>query len=130
MAKYPIKPIIISNIKVNNIDYYSSNTSCNLFERLFCKCWQNLAKKIHAPRQSIDKYINKIVRNPNTLYLFPTNSTEILQLINHLPNKASSGYDEINNLLLKKTARSILKPLEIFSHSITNHIFPNDVKIS
>ena len=89
-----------------------------------------MAKKIPTLIQSIDKYIDKIVRNPNTLYLFPTKSTEILQLINHLPNKTSSGHDEISNLLLK-IATSILKPLEIiFNHSITNHTFPNDMKLA
>ena len=96
------KTNIITNIKVNNIDYFSSNTICNLFGDYFATVGENVAKKIPTPRQSIDKYIDKIVRNPNTLYLFPTNSTEILQLINHLPNKTSLGHDEINNLLLKK----------------------------
>ena len=75
---------------------------CNLFGDYFANVSKNLAKKIPTPRQSIDKYINKIVRNPNTLYLFPTNSTEILQLINQLPNKTRLGHDEINNLLLTK----------------------------
>ena len=101
------KTNVITNTKVNNIDYYSSNAICNLFGDYFADVGKNLAKKIPTPRQSIDKYITKIVRNPNTLYLFPTNSTEILQLINHLPNKTSSGNDEINNLLLKKISTSI-----------------------
>ena len=83
------KTNIITNIKVNNIDYYSSNAICNLFGDYFANVDKNLAKKIPTPRQSIDKYIEKIDGNPNTLYLFPTNSTEILQLINHLPNKTS-----------------------------------------
>ena len=125
------KTNIITNIKINNIDYYSSNTICNLFGDYFANICKTLAMKIPAPRQSIDKYINKIVRNPNTLYLFPTNSTELLQLINHLPNKTSMRHDEINNLLLKKIATSILKPLEIiFNHSITNYTFPNDMKLA
>ena len=81
------KTNIITDIKVNNVDYYSSDAICNLFGDYFTYVGKNLAKKIFAPRQSIDKYLDKIVRNPNTLYLFPTNSTEILQLINHLPNK-------------------------------------------
>ena len=96
------KTNIITNIKVNNRDYYSSNAICNLFGDYFANIGKNLAKEIPASRQSIDKYIDKIVRKPNILYLFLTNSTEILQLINHLPNKTSSGHDEINNLLLKK----------------------------
>ena len=96
------KTNIITNIKFNNIDYYSSNTICNLFGDFFANVGKNMAKKIPTPRQSIEKYIDKIVRNPNALYLFPTNRVEILWLINHLPNKTSWGHDEINNLLLNK----------------------------
>ena len=93
---------------------------------MLAKIWP---RKYPHLNKSIDKYIDKIVRNLNTLYLFPANSTEILQLINQLPNKPRSRHDEINNLLLKNTATSILKPLEIiFNHSITNHTFPNDRK--
>ena len=125
------KTNIISNSKVNNIDYYSSNTICNLFRDYFANIVKNLAKKMPTPRKSIDKSIDKIIRNPNTLYLFPTNSTEILRLINHPPNKTSLGHDEINNLLLQKIATSVLKPFEIiFNHSITNHTFPNDMKLA
>ena len=71
--------------------------------------------KIPTSRQCIDIHINKIVINPNTLHLFPTNSTEMLQLINHLPNKTKSGHDEINTLLLKKIATSISNPLKSYS---------------
>ena len=76
-GKTPDKTNIITNFRVNNIDYYSSNAICNLFGDYFANVSKNLAEKIPAPRQSIDKCIDKIVRNPNTLYLFPTNSTEI-----------------------------------------------------
>ena len=125
------KTNIIANIKINNIDYYSSNTICNLFGDYFANVGKDLAMKIPTPGQSIDKCINKIVRNPNTLYLFPTNSTEISWLVNHLPNKTSLGHDKINNLLLTKIATNILKPLEImFNHSITNHTFPNGTKLA
>ena len=126
------KTNIITNIKVNNIDYYSSNTICNLFGDYFANVGKNVAKKIPTPRQRIDKYNDKIIRNRNTsLYLFPTNSTETLRLIKHLPNKTSLGHDEINNLLLKKIVTSILKSLEIiFNHSITNHTFSNDMKLA
>ena len=89
---------IHNNIKVNNIDYYSSNAICNLFGDYFANIGKKVAKKIPTPRQSIDKYIDKIVRNLNTLYLFPTISTEILWLINYLPNKTSSRHDELQQV--------------------------------
>ena len=64
------------------------------------------------------------------MYLFPTNSTEILWLINHPPNKTTLGHDEKDHLLLKN-CNNYLKPLEIiFNHSITNHTFPNDMKLA
>ena len=113
-GKTPDKTNIITNIEVSNIDYFSSNAICNLFGDYFANVGKTLAKKIPAPRQSIDKYINKIVRNPYMLYLFPTNSTEILWLINLLPNKTSLEHDEINILLLKNCNK--------YFKAIRNHI--------
>ena len=39
------------NIKVNNIDFYSSNAICNLFGDYFANVGKNLAKKIPTPKQ-------------------------------------------------------------------------------
>ena len=46
------------------------------------------------------------------MFLVPTNKYEIAKLIGNLPNKNSSGYDLINNKLLKLIKDEVAKPLE------------------
>ena len=63
------------------------------------------------------------------MFLHPTNKGEIRALINKLPNKHSSGFDDISNYLLKKICSEILTPLElIFNNSLTTGKFPIDMK--
>ena len=60
-----------------------------------------------------------------------TTEGEIKKLIENLPNKTSSGYDNINNILLKKLCTSITLPLSyIFNLSISKGIFPTKMKFS
>ena len=63
------------------------------------------------------------------MFLHPTIRQEILTLINNLPNKTSSGYDNISNNLLKSISTQIIVPLEIiFNKSIEEGIFPSNMK--
>ena len=58
--------------------------------------------------------------NPSTMFLAPTNQLEIENLITSLPNKLSSGHDQITNTLLKKLAPNISQPLAIIFNKISN----------
>ena len=65
------------------------------------------------------------------MFLAPTNKYEIAKLIGNLPNKNSSGYDLINNKLLKLIKDEVAKPLEtIFTQSIACGIFPDKMKLA
>ena len=59
----------------------------------------------------------------------PCTVTEITKLIENLPNKTSSGYDNITNVILKKlgTSLSILLS-EIFNLSLSSGMFPTLMK--
>ena len=51
--------------------------------------------------------------------------------ISSLPNKTSSGHDEINNILLKQIKESIITPLvEIFNDSLASGTFPSKMKLA
>ena len=64
-----------------------------------------------------------------SLSLSQTTQQEVKKLINKLPNKTSSGYDNINNILLK-IADILVSPLNhIFNLSISQGILPNTTKI-
>ena len=61
--------------------------------------------------------------------MLPTTKEEIIRIIDKLPNKRSSGYDNLSNLLLKKISYEIAMPLEqIFNLSLELGTFPNLMK--
>ena len=89
------------------------------------------ASQVKDPKHNNAYYIDKIFRNPKSIYFYCTPELEIKQLIENLPNKTSSGYDNVNNILLKKLCTSITKPLSlIFNLSINHGIFPNKMKLA
>ena len=55
---------------------------------------------------------------------------EVDRLIGNLPNKTSSGYNDISNILLKELCHSIKHPLaDLFNRSISEGIFPDAMKL-
>ena len=57
------------------------------------------------------------------------NPTEIEKIITNLPNKTSSGYDHLNNKLLKEIKLEIAIPSAIvFNHSLETGCFPTKMK--
>ena len=65
------------------------------------------------------------------MFLLPTTQQEIQNLINKLPKKTSSGYDNISNILLKKLSNCLLEPLEIlFNKSLKEGTFPDKMKLA
>ena len=119
------KTSIIDYIKVDNIEYYDSLGITNNLCKYFANIGENLASKIPKSKKHINEYLAKIKRNEKSLFLRPTSEQEINKIIEKLPNKNSSGHDNISNILLKKLKAPLLKPLNIiFNQSITSGIFP------
>ena len=85
------------NLKITN-----SQEISNEFGKYFASVGKDYANKIEASKTSIENYTNKIPMQNKTLFMYPTSVTEIETLIRELPNKTSSGYDDISNNLLKK----------------------------
>ena len=79
----------------------------------------------------INTYLTKIPINSKSVCLTPCTETEIKNLINDLPNKLSSGYDNISNILLKKLIDVLTKPLHmLFNRSLHEGVFPVDMKLA
>ena len=56
---------------------------------------------------------------------------EIITLVSQLPNKSSSGHDNISNILLKKLIHQIAPVLvEVFNKSMTMGEFPTVMKLA
>ena len=61
----------------------------------------------------------------------PTNELEVLRLIDALLCKKSSGFDNIDNTLLKELKYKLSTPLTIlFNRSMNEGIFPNNMKLA
>ena len=90
---------------------------------------KDLAGKISPGNINNQDYLIKIERNPKSILLNHTTQEEIRRLIEGLPNKTSSGWDGISNILLKKLSSSLLCPLNIvFNQSIHKGEFPTQMK--
>ena len=80
---------------------YNLYNICNTFAEHFALIGKNLAQKISSPKKNTHDYINKIPRQVQYLHLSQTTEKKVKKLINKLTNKTPSGYDNINNILLK-----------------------------
>ena len=108
-------------------------TNFKLISDGFCKYFTNvskeLAQKIVKSKKTFEEYLPGPIGE--SLFLSPTNENEIYSLIASLPNKSSSGYDGVSNILLKSLSQQLLVPLCIvFNKSMAEGIFPEKMKIS
>ena len=102
-----------------------TNSLCDYFSTVGKK----LANNIPPSKKSLHSYLPPI--NNSTLFLTPTNESEILKLIKTLKQKNSSGHDGISNVLLKKIGPEIALPLcIIFNKSLEEGIVPSQCKVS
>ena len=121
----------ISQIQCNGMEINNPQTISNKFCSYFSNIGREFAAKIPKPEKNIDHYLSKIRRNEVSLFLTPTTDTEVLRLIKNLPNKRSSGHDNIDNVLLKEIATIICRPLStLFNESLQSGTFPDIFKIA
>ena len=120
---------VIDSLKIGCTETTDSTEIANEFGKYFATVGKNFATKIEKSKIKADTYINKIGRNKKSLYLYPTNTAEVTQLINELPSKMSSGHDDISNQLLKKIGPYISSILvEIFNKSLLEGSVPARMK--
>ena len=101
------KTSIIEYIKVDNIEYYNSSGITNNLCKYFANVGENLSSKIPKSNKNIDEYLAKIKPNNKSLFLTPATKREISNIIDKLPDKNSSGYDDVSNILLKKKKKRL-----------------------
>ena len=122
---------VISYITIQGIKTYDPKTIANKSGQFYLELGANLAATIKPRRTSVQDYISNIPRNLNWLVINPTNPREIEKLIYNMPNKSSSGHDNVSNLLLKQLNESISYPLAlIFNQSIQDGVVPERMRIA
>ena len=125
------KSSIIDCIRVNDTLHYSPEKITNAFGNYFSTIGKKMASKIKKPKTEISKYISKINMNEKTMFWAPATKLEIVKLIDSLPNKRSSGFDNVDNKLLKAIKLEISEPLlSIFNQSLKLGVFPEKMKLA
>ena len=129
IAKENDKTNCIEYLKVENINHYDSKIISEEFGKFFSTVGSKFAQKVPTPKINIADYVERIPMNEKSQFMTPTNESEIARIIGNLANKASSGYDDINNILLKQLKTSICIPLTIiFNKSLESGQFPHEMK--
>ena len=103
----------IDKIKVENIYKADAQSITSAFCNHFSKVGKSYAEKISKSNRKIEDFIRNIEINNHSLFLTPISESELRSLINALPNKNSSGHDNINNVLLKQIKDSVVNPMTI-----------------
>ena len=98
------------------------------FNDYFC----NVGLKLQNSIPRCQKIFLDFMQEPNrdSLFLKPTNETEVLRLVSLLKNNKSPGFDGIKNELIKDIIHGIVKPLvHIFNLSFSSGIVPERMKM-
>ena len=121
----------IDHLRIDNILKYDPSSITTGLCDFFANIGEQYANQIDSAGLDINKYINSIDSNPASLYLAPTTMFEVRELISNLPQKTSSGHDNISNTLLKQLKEVVAIPLSlIFNKSLEEGIFPDQMKLA
>lgn len=89
------------------------------------------SKNIKAQGLNHEIDTQNITLNDKSMFLYPTNSIEILTVAKKLKNKESCGDDEISTNIIKYTIDLILDVLTyIINNSFKFGVFPDDLKLA
>jgi hypothetical protein len=97
------------------------------FNEHFTTIGENLANKLPKKIPPFTNFLqNKIL---SSIYLRPTNKTELLEIVSNFKNKLSNDNDELNMKTIKTIFPTIVVPIEhLINISLTNGFFPTKLK--
>ena len=125
------KSTSIDYLSIDGVREYNGNKIANSLAKYFATVGETFANKIPSATKSVDQYLRLLQSNENNLFLLPCTKNELNKIIQNLPNKKSSGVDQISNILLKQIGESILLPLSIIiNESMSSGVFPDLMKIA
>ena len=125
------KTCIIESLKIDNLVINDKTAIANTMCKYFSSIGMTYANRIQCGNTTLIEYLNKIKRNEKSIYMYPTNQTEVRTILNNLASKSSSGWDGISNKLLKAIKDPLVEPLaKIFNLSIKQGKFPSLFKLA
>ena len=100
-------------LKVNNMELHNQSDIANQFSKYFTTVGANLAKSIGPATCKPMNGLKKFPREKDRIFLCSITEGEMSNIINSLPNKSSSGVDDISNKILKHLKNELVTPLTI-----------------
>ena len=94
----------IKAINKEGVPRYDPTTITSELCKHFSSIGETFANKIPPPSKNISEYLKIIPQNDHSIFLNPTNETEITDLITDLIPKNRCGYDNLSNKLLRKSS--------------------------
>ena len=121
----------IDMLKVNNIEFHKPLDIANQFSKYFTTVGTYLAKSIGPATSKPMDGLKKFPRENDSIFLYSISEDEMSNIIDSLPNKSSSGVDDISNKILKHLKNELVTPLTIvFNKSIEEGVFPTRLKLA
>ena len=120
----------ISSLLINDKKVTEPQVIADSFNNFFCNIGESLANKF-SNQNNYD--YKKFLKDPasQSIFLFNTNTAEIISTVRNLKNSNSTGHDEISPKFIKLSL-PILAPalVKIFNLSLTSGIYPDKLKIA
>ena len=125
------KSCLIEYLKINEVREYSAVKISKRFAKYFAGVGKQFTSKIPKPIKSVTDYLKLLQSSQSSLFLTPTCEEEIKRIVFTLPSKASSGHDNISNILLKEIIDQLAHVLEeVFNKSMAMGEFPSIMKLA
>ena len=122
---------VLDYLTIDGVKDYNAKRICNRFAKYFSSVGENFAAKIPTASKTARDYLKLLQTSQASLFLNPTDVQEVVALLSQLPNKSSSGHDNVSNILLKKIIQHIAPVLvEVFNKSMTMGEFPTVMKLA
>ena len=130
-GKHSNKTGLIEYLKIDDVKEYSAEKISNRFTKYFTGVGKHFASKIPKPLKSVTAYLKLLQSNQSSLFLTLTCEEEIKKIVSTLLSKASSGHDNISNILLKEIINPLTHVLmEVFNKSMAIGEFPSIMKFA
>lgn len=103
----------------------------NAFVDYFASAARNVADQIPSVEGDSPDMLNTLKRSEHTMFLRPTTTEEIANLIAALKTKKAAGHDKINTKILKCCSQSISPVIsDIINRCFICGEYPEDLKIA
>lgn len=114
---------------INNTTVTDPLDISNEFNKYFTNIGKNMADSIPDSDYDIEHWMKN--KNQHSLFLAPTDPTEVFVVINNLKTKKSMGHDGISTWLLKQLANELCNPLsDLINMSLNNGDVPDILKLA